>query len=81
MFSSIKNYWLQIPEKWRLEITSGSHTVIAAMVLELSIQLASQGNVIPTGKEALIALAAALLRSGQKALVAFVIAQLKENTP
>jgi hypothetical protein len=73
----LSQWWAKIPPKWQIEITSITHTVITAMVVELGLQLSQGGSAIPTGKEALLALGAAVLRSGVKAFWTMVFVQIK----
>lgn len=73
----IKDQWNRLPETWQKEIVSGCHTVITAMVLELAAQISVGAGVIPTSREALVALAAVIVRSGSKALAVYVSSQVK----
>ncbi len=53
------------------------HTFIAGCLVELSFQLVSHGNMIPTTRGALIALVAALVRSGVKSVDAALVVQIQ----
>ncbi len=64
--------WENIPERIRHEIKSATHTVIAAAILELSIQMQIHGVFLFTKETVAIAAGAAILRAVQKAIVRFI---------
>lgn len=79
---SIQEYWQKLPERARTELVSASHTVVSAMVVELGIQLSANQDVFTSGqftKAGIVALVAAVVRSGLKAGVSFVASQLNKE--
>lgn len=61
----LKQLWKAIPFAWREEAKSFTHTFCATLILSILLQL--QSGDIPAGKDALLALATAALRSALKA--------------
>lgn len=60
--------WQEIPQTWRDEIISVTHTFVGAFGFELAFQvqpLLASGN-LPTGRDALVALGIAATRSAFK---------------
>lgn len=61
----LKKLWSSLPEKYRKEITSFSHTFFGTMILFIGIQLSS--GQIEWKQEALMALAISAIRAAWKA--------------
>lgn len=67
----LQTLWAKIPAKWQLEIASAWHTFITAAILELGVEFTANQSAITTGditKDALLAIGAAVIRSGVKAV-------------
>lgn len=71
--SKIKQLWLRVPLGWRIELVSAFHTIVAAMLLELLVQLKATGSVIPTDTTVLWALGGAVVRATWKAFSVVVV--------
>ena len=70
--------WTSIPLRWRLEITSAFYTFATASVLEAGIQYQIYGNTGPSKAGIALAILAACLRSGVKALGKYLFYKISE---
>lgn len=74
--------WTKLPEGFRTELISAWHTVLSAMVVELGVQLSLNQDVLTTmafSKSLLLAMGAAIIRSGVKAGMQFLGTFLKPS--
>lgn len=76
----LQTLWGKLSPKWQEEITSAWHTFFTASVIEIGVQWSANQATFSTGaisKELLIAIGAAVLRSGVKAVFSMVYASVK----
>lgn len=74
----IKKLWNKMSIRLQKELISAGHTIVAAMVIEVGIQLNSYSDLFSWDKTILIAISSAIIRSGWKALVTLIISKIKK---
>lgn len=70
--------WTSLPLKWRIELTSAFYTFATASVLEAGIQYQLYGNTGPSKAGIALAVLAACLRAGAKALGKYLFCKISE---
>jgi len=83
LIPKIVAWWQRIPEEKRAKIVYESHSIlstfIAAFLLQIAIDIEASKFVIPLDFAALIALAAASLRAGIKAVLQLIVTWIRSK--
>lgn len=74
----INAQWAALPLRWRLELTSAFYTFATASVIEAGIQYQLYGNTGPSKLGVALAILAACVRSGAKALGKAIFCRVSE---